>query len=254
MKKKYQNGFFIFGLLVLTVMVTQLDFKQVWEGLQRAGYWFLAVVTLWAALYVFNTLSWYLIIKGVCSQSSTDAGLVEKIGLGWLYKLTISGFALNYATPGGLMGGEPYRVMMLAPKIGTEKASSSVILFAMTHIFSHLWFWLLSAILFLFVRHVTFLMGILLGATIAFSLLGIWFFVAGYRKGLANRVMNLLRHLPFVKKWARPFVEEHRGQLDDIDRQNQPCIVKTLIISSAPYYLSSHVGCAQPWKFSSSFW
>lgn len=219
MKKKYQNGFFIFGLLVLTVMVTQLDFKQVWEGLQRAGYWFLAVVILWAVLYVFNTLSWYLIIKGVCSQSSKDVGLFEKIGLGWLYKLTISGFALNYATPGGLMGGEPYRVMMLAPKIGTEKASSSVILFAMTHIFSHLWFWLLSAILFLFVRHVTFLMSILLAATIAFSLLGIWFFVAGYRKGLANRVMNLLRHLPFVKKWARPFVEKHREQLDAIDQQ-----------------------------------
>ena len=37
MKKKYQNGFFIFGLLVLIVMVTQLDFKEVWAGVQHAG-------------------------------------------------------------------------------------------------------------------------------------------------------------------------------------------------------------------------
>ena len=29
MKKKYQNAFFLFGLLVLAVMLTQLDFKQV---------------------------------------------------------------------------------------------------------------------------------------------------------------------------------------------------------------------------------
>ena len=29
MKKKYQNIFFIFGIAVLVVMVTQLDFQQV---------------------------------------------------------------------------------------------------------------------------------------------------------------------------------------------------------------------------------
>lgn len=52
MKKKYQNIFFIFGLVVLTVMVSQLHFAEVWQGLQRAGYWFFAVVVLWAFLYL----------------------------------------------------------------------------------------------------------------------------------------------------------------------------------------------------------
>ena len=55
MKKKYQNGFFVFGLLVLIVMITQLDFAQVWQGLCHAGYWFGAVIGLWAFLYIFNT-------------------------------------------------------------------------------------------------------------------------------------------------------------------------------------------------------
>ena len=63
MKKKYQNGFFAFGLLVLIVMVTQLDFAQVWSGLKHAGYWFFAVVALWAFLYVFNAGAWFVIIK-----------------------------------------------------------------------------------------------------------------------------------------------------------------------------------------------
>ena len=57
MKKKYQNIFFIFGLVVLAVMVSQLHFAEVWQGLQRAGYWFFAVVVLWAFLYLFNTPS-----------------------------------------------------------------------------------------------------------------------------------------------------------------------------------------------------
>ena len=63
MKKKYQNAFFIFGIALLVLMVTQLDFKQVTEGLQRAGYWFVAVIILWFFLYIFNTAAWYVIIR-----------------------------------------------------------------------------------------------------------------------------------------------------------------------------------------------
>ena len=224
MNKKYQNGFFIFGIVLLGVMVTQLDFAEVWRGLRHAGYWLFAVLALWGVLYTFNTGAWYIIIKSqvppVADPSSVPTTeQPTPFSFWWLYKITISGFALNYATPGGLMGGEPYRIMELAPKIGTERASSSVILYAMTHIFSHFWFWFLSIFLYIFTQRVSFFMGILLTATSAFCILGLWFFIAGYRKGLAVRALNLLRHLPFIKRWAKPFIEHHREQLDTIDQQ-----------------------------------
>ena len=210
MKKKYQNGFFLFGAVLLALMLWQLDYREVWAGLQRAGYWFFAVVALWAGLYVFNTFTWYIILR---------SGTEKPVPFWWLYKITISGFALNYATPGGLMGGEPYRIMSLSPRVGAECASASVILFVMTHIFSHFWFWLLSVVLFLLTQTITLPLGIMLAAVTAFCLLGIWFFMKGYRKGLAVRAMNVLKHIPFVKRWAATYIENNREQLDDIDRQ-----------------------------------
>ena len=183
MNKKYQNGFFLFGLLVLIIMASQLDFRQAWDGIRHAGYWFVGVLVLWAFLYMINTASWYLIINtigdehGVCRKC--------KVGFWWLYKITVSAFALNYATPGGLMGGEPYRIMSLSPKIGGQRASSSVILYVMAGI----------------------------------ALLAIWFFLRGYKRGIAMTGMKLLSHFPMVKKWAQPYIENNREKLAEVDQQ-----------------------------------
>ena len=216
MKKKYQNIFFVFGLAVLALMITQLDFAQVWSGLSRAGYWFVAVIALWFFLYMFNTASWYVIIN---NAGDADDKNVKKVGFWWLYKITVSGFALNYATPGGLMGGEPYRIMSLSPKIGTARASSSVILFAMTHIFSHFWFWFLSVLLYVVVHPVGVVMGAMLSVVTLFTLVAIWFFVKGYKKGIAVSILGLLSRFPLVKRWAQGFFERHREQLANIDSQ-----------------------------------
>lgn len=239
MKKKYQNLFFLFGIVMLAVMLTQLDYRQVWDGLKSAGYWFFAVVVLWVFLYMFNTATWYIIIKSGSNEPT-------KINFFWLYKITVSGFALNYTTPCGLMGGEPYRVMSLSPKIGPERASSSVILYAMTHIFSHFLFWILSILIYLLTEPLNFFMGIILTSAGAFCLLGVWFFIKGYRKGMAVRLMNLLKHIPGAKKWTRGFVERHKEQLDTIDsqiaalhNQNRKSFVSAVLLELACRFCSA---------------
>ena len=217
MKSKYQNAFFIFGFLVLLVMATQLDFAQVWEGVCHAGYWFLAVIALWAVIYMLNTASWYLIINSIGNEQNVCR--TNKVSFWWLYKITISAFALNYATPGGLMGGEPYRIMSLSPKIGTQRASSSVILYVMTHIYSHFWIWLLTVPLYIATEKMTPLSYIVLSLISIICLTAIWFFIRGYKKGIAQTGMNILRHVPLLKRWARPFLERNQEKLLEIDRQ-----------------------------------
>lgn len=211
MKQSHKNIFFIIGILLLLIMASQLDYKQVYDGITHAGYSFAAILLLWAALYIINTWTWYLIIR--------STGDTKNIKFPWLYRITISGFALNYATPGGLMGGEPYKIMALTPKIGAERASSSVILFAMTHIFSHFWFWLLSVILFILIHPLTPLYGILLGATALFCTAGIMFFIKGYKKGLAVKAMNICKHIPGIRRWSARFIEKNKESLSTIDQQ-----------------------------------
>ncbi len=214
MSKRWQNIFFIVGLVILALMVTQLDFAATWAGLRRAGYWAVAVVVLWGFLYLFNTAAWWVIIRSQEEPSTTG-----HLSFWWLYKVTISGFAINYATPGGLMGGEPYKIMMLRPKVGTERATSSVILHSMTHIFSHFWFWLLGCVLYLLTQPMTPLMWVLLPVIAGFCLLAIWFFFKGYKYGFTVWLMRILSRFPLVKRWAQPFVERNAEQLREVDGQ-----------------------------------
>ena len=125
-------------------------------------------------------------------------------------KLSITGFAINYATPGGLMGGEPYRIMELTPYVGVSKATSSVILYVMMHIFSHFWFWFLSIFLYIFLYPVNTFMSILLTAIGAFCLLAIYFFARGYKNGMTVKTFRFLQKVPFIKRWAHRFIVKQK--------------------------------------------
>ena len=212
MKDKFRNIFWFFGAFAIVVMLCtfDMDYAELLENLRRAGYWLPAVILLWVFIYLLNAWSWYIII---CD------GKHAKVPFWKIYKLTISGFALNYATPVGLMGGEPYRIMELTPYVGGSKATSSVILYVMMHIFSHFCFWFFSVFLFIAVEPVNAGMGVMLGIVGLFCLLAIYFFMKGYKNGMAVRTLKMLTHVPFVKNWAKRFMAEKMDSLEQVDSQ-----------------------------------
>lgn len=217
MKSKTRNIFFAFGLVAVIVMLFtfKVSFAQLWADICHAGYWLFAILGLWIFLYMMNAWTWRIIIRG-----SGDC----PIPFWKILKLTITGFALNYATPAGLMGGEPYKIMELKPYIGTQRATSSVLLFAMMHIFAHFWFWTTSIAVYLVLAAFGILpinvgMGIVLLFMTCFCGAGIYLFMRGYKNGMVVKLIRFISHIPGCKKWGRQFAESHQEDLMKIDRQ-----------------------------------
>ena len=98
MKNKYRNIFLAFGIIAVLIMIFtfDMDYRELWVNLKRAGIYLPLVLLLWLFVYLINTLSWYIIIR---------SGGKPGFSFSRLYKFTVTGFALNYVTPVGLMGG-----------------------------------------------------------------------------------------------------------------------------------------------------
>jgi hypothetical protein len=216
MKWSLNNIFFVLGLVVVVVMLFTFDvsFVELWDHICRAGYWLIPIIGIWIVIYGLNALAWMAIIKG-----NTDPD--EHVGFWRIFKLTITGYALNYATPVGGLGGEPYRIMELSKDISKQHATSSVILYAMMHMFSHFWFWLLSVALYIiyYAAQITLPLALLLSITTLICGTAIYLFIRGYRSGFTYALLQKLTHVPFLKSWATRFSEDQRATLQKIDQQ-----------------------------------
>lgn len=133
-KKGLNNLFFFIGVVAVVVMMFTFDvsFIELWDHLCHAGYWLIPIIGIWIFVYGINALAWMEIIK--CHIEPN-----EHVSFWRIFRLTVTGYALNYATPVGGLGGEPYRIVELSKNIGNQRAASSVILYAMMHIFAHFW-------------------------------------------------------------------------------------------------------------------
>lgn len=218
MKKRWQTIFFLFGVaaVVLMLLTFNADWARVKEVLGQAGIWFPVIVLLWGFIYLINACSFGLIIND---------GTGRRVPFGKVFQLTVSGYALNYVTPLGLMGGEPYRILELSNYVGGRKATSSVILYSMMHICSHFFFWASAVVLYVVLHFVAdgyaldLWMCIMLGVMTVVFVAVLWLFSLGYRCGFVVKVFGLLSHTPFVKRWADRYMDRHRADLEKVDSQ-----------------------------------
>lgn len=243
-RTRINNIFFAIGVIAVVVMFCTFDvsFADLWSCVRRAGYWLVAILGLWAALYAMNALSWRVIIRG---------GGPCDISFFRLLKYTVTGFALNNSTPVGLVGGEAYRIMALSPHVGTSRAASSVLLFAMMYILAHVCFWATSIVVYVVMALCGLVpmnagMGVVLGLAAVLCGGAIYLFACGYRNGFVAKVIRLLGRLPWLGGWSVSFTERHRDELEKIDaqiaglhRQNRRAFAASLALEYAGRVMQS---------------
>ncbi len=217
-KQRLNNLFFIVGVIACVVMLFTFDvsFVELWQHLCTAGYWLIPIIGVWVLIYGINAASWWRVIKGVDPEAKVSPWVV--------FKLTISGYALNYATPVGGLGGEPYRIMELSKYVDKRKATSSVILYAMMHIFAHFWFWFTSIFLYLALAAVGDLpLNVPISCALGFIALlffgALYVFSKGYKNGVVMKVLGWIGLIPGLKGWSRRFAERHNEAFQNIDKQ-----------------------------------
>lgn len=218
-KKRLNNIFFFIGVLACVVMLFTFDvsFVALWQHLCHAGYWLIPIIGIWIVVYGINAWAWMCVIKG-------NADPDEKVSFLRIFKLTVTGYALNYATPVGGLGGEPYRIVELTRHMSKEHATSSVILYAMMHMFAHFWLWFSSVFLYLGLAAVGDLpcstpIAITMGVIILFCFAGFYVFSRGYKNGLVVTVIRWVGKIPGLKGWSTRFQEKHAETLANIDKQ-----------------------------------
>ena len=237
----YKALFLVLGVIFLGYMVHGMGIDVIGTNIQKMGFWFIPVIGSWLVIYVLNAFAF----KSIIEEPQLPA---SNLPFWSVLRLTITGYVINYITPFVALGGEPYRIMLLKPALGIHKATSSVLLYSLMHMFSHVLFWLASILLIVaFVPLNTLMLtgcGIMLVVGIV---LGLWF-IRVYKRGFTVSTFRLLEKIPFVNKMAKNFLEEKQEALHEIDEQ-----IRVLYAERKPRFYASLgleflarvVGCAE---------
>jgi len=237
----YKILFFVVGVLTLGYMVYGMGVEIIWQNIQKTGIWFVPVIGSWLVIYGLNALAFKAIIQ--------EPGVPESdLSFFSILRLTISGYAINYITPFVALGGEPYRIMELKPALGIQKATSSVLLYSLMHMFSHVLFWLVSiGLIVVFVPMNTMLLAGCALMLFFGLMLGYWF-TRVYKNGFTVSTFRLLEKVPLLKNRVRTFASDKSETLVEIDDQirilyagRKPRFYASLILE----FVARVVGCLE---------
>ena len=238
MKKYYKPIFFLLGIAGIVFLVVRanpdrLDWQELFTPqlpLLIAG-----LLALWVVIYAVHARAFRLVLG--------EAG--KKISRVSLYKLCVTGFAINNVTPAGLVGGEPYRILELKKYMSTHEATSSTISFSLMYVIGHMLLWLTGILMYYILgcpgdTYITVFLSVTAAVLLAIC---IYFFAFRQRK-LVGPVFAFLSKLPLVGKKAAAFAQKRVETFAEIDRcyaefYQEKTVIKVILLEYGARLLES---------------
>lgn len=140
MKKIVNNIIFVAAVALFALIVYRVGIDEILINLTKTGWWIVPVTAVWFVVYLFNSLAFKQVL-------SAHTG---KVSLPKIFSLVLTGFSLNYITPVIALGGELYKINALKRYMDSASAASVAVKYYIMHVLSHVVFWILGFMLFVF--------------------------------------------------------------------------------------------------------
>lgn len=211
MKRRYRFLFFAIGVAGIAALIYNArPEKAQWQELLKPELipLMFGLMLLWGVIYAIHTAVYRLILSPE----------EKKIGFWKLYKICVTGFALNSVTPAGLVGGEPYRIMELKRYYSAEKAVSSTLTFTLLYVMGHVLLWVTGVVIYLAFgcpgRVVETVLLCVAGGVLALLCVLVFF---GKKHGFAVPTLRFFARVPLVRRYAAGLLEKKGGHYEEID-------------------------------------
>ncbi|HET9710014.1 MAG TPA: lysylphosphatidylglycerol synthase transmembrane domain-containing protein, partial [Gemmatimonadales bacterium] len=210
MKRRTLLLCFLVGAAVLAYLIHRVGFGALVAEARHTGPMFPVIFASYGLVYVCNTAAWRVILGNGENRPTLSF---------WrAYALFTSGFALNFLTPMLNFGGEPFRVGAAGRVVGIRRAAASVLIHNVLRTLSFMFGWVTAlAIALVLLPASAGLDSLLAGAMLVSGAL-IVVILAGHRRDLLTRTLNLLQRVPLLRRLGH-LLEDRRPALIEIDRQ-----------------------------------
>jgi uncharacterized membrane protein YbhN (UPF0104 family) len=206
--KKFELVPFVLGLCVLAYLVYRFGFGTLLSNLTATGWTFGVIIGVWFLIYILNTTAWRLALgpDGHC------------ITFPRLFRITVSGFALNDLTPFLAIGGEPYRISALSESLGRGRSVSAVTLYRMIFSLGHLLLLFVGILTVLIVLELPTSVELLLVTVGLILLVIISILLSGHRRGVFERLYGRVKRLRVLGRLLEkiPVSQESLRQMDEV--------------------------------------
>ncbi|MGE5400667.1 MAG: lysylphosphatidylglycerol synthase transmembrane domain-containing protein [Ignavibacteriales bacterium] len=208
MRKKFFPVLYLIGIAVFAYLIWDFGLDKIIVNIEKTGWWFLPVIGIWGVVYLLNSAGWYIIL----------GEYRKKVAFWKIFGISLGGFAINYITPFINLGGEPYRIYSLKFYTGLSKSVSSVTLYRMLHIISHLLFWLaiIPVTFFIIPLNSRLVVILIVLFIVIFSM--VLFVFSRHKLGIYESLTRIFLRLKFLKFINRK-LEKNRNSITEIDEQ-----------------------------------